>query len=291
MAEEPVTLSIVIVNWNTCGFLVNALASIYEHAPSEAFEVIVVDNSSSDGSAEAVAERFPQVELIRNSANEGYAKGNNMGLARASGQFVLLLNPDVIVLPGTLDRAVAYLREHPDVGAIGARQIGADDVVQRSVRGFPTPLAVASEALGLSRLFPNSRMLSRYRMNWFTYDREMDVDQPMGTFLMISRDALSRVGHLDERFPIFFNEVDWCYRAKQAGFRIVFVPEVSIIHYGGASTRLVAAEMAWESRRGLLAYYRKHYRAAYHWPVYALAAATSWLHAWYCSSRRRREGS
>ncbi len=285
------TLSVVIVNWNTRNFVLDALRSIRDHPPSCAFEVIVVDNASSDGSADAVALEFSDVTLIRNNANEGYARGNNQGIARASGEFVLLLNPDVRVHEGTFDTAVAYMVSHPDVGAIGARQIGADGRVQRSVRGFPTPAAVAWEAIGLSRAFPNSRLLAAYRMGWFTYDEECEVDQPMGTFLMIRREALERVGMLDERFPIFFNEVDWCCRAKQAGFRIMFVPSVSITHYGGAGTRLVAPEMAWESRRGLLTYYRKHYSSARHWPVYVLAVATSWLYAWWNSGRRRQRSA
>ncbi len=282
-----ITLSIVIVNWNTRDYLVGALKSIYDHAPACPFEVIVVDNASSDGSAEAVAERFPQVTLVRSTSNEGYAKGNNIGIARATGEFVLLLNPDVIVPEGALDKAVTYLESHRDVGAIGARQIGPDGRAQRSVRGFPTPVSVAAEALGLSRLFPNSRTLAAYRMGWFTYDREADVDQPMGTFLMIRREALDRVGPMDERFPIFFNEVDWCYRAKTAGYRIVFVPEVTIVHFGGASTRLVAPQMAWESRRGLLTYFRKHYPSARHWPVYAVAVVLSWVYAGVISLFRR----
>ena len=282
-----IVLSVVIVNWNTRAYLTDALQSIYDHPPSCPFEVIVVDNASSDGSADAVAAAFPQVELVRSPDNQGYAKGNNVGIARSTGEYVLLLNPDVIVPDGSLDRGVAYLMAHPDVGAIGARQIGPDGSVQRSVRGFPTPAGVAAEALGLSRACPRSRVLAGYRMAWFTYDLECDVDQPMGTFLMIRREALERVGLMDERFPIFFNEVDWCFRAKQCGYRIVFVPDVTIVHYGGGSTRLVAPQMAWESRRGLLAYYRKHYPSARYWPVYALAVVTSWIYAFLISLWRR----
>jgi GT2 family glycosyltransferase len=283
-----VTLSVVIVNWNTRDMLLGAVRSIEDQPQETDLEIIVVDNASPDGSADALARSFPAVRLIRNATNDGYARGNNQGIAAASGRYVLLLNPDVIVPSGALDRAVAHMAARPDVGALGARLVGTDGNVQRSVRGFPTPLSVACEALGLSRAFPRSRRLASYRMGWFDYDRESEVDQPMGTFLLIRREALDRVGVLDERFPIFFNEVDWCFRAKRAGFHILFVPDVTITHYGGAGTGQVAARMAWESRSGLLTYFRKHYGGARHWPVYALAATTSWVHAWIVSRRRAR---
>ncbi len=280
-------LSIVFVNWNTRDYLLGAIRSIREHPPDCDYEIIVVDNASADGSAAAVGAGFPDVSLIANDENAGYARGNNQGIEAASGSLVLLLNPDVIIREGALSRAVAIMEGQPDIGALGARLVHPDGRVQHSVRGFPTPFAVACEALGLSRLFPNSRLLASYRMPWFDYGHRSDVDQPMGTFLMLRREALQQVGLLDERFTVFFNEVDWCYRAKRAGWRIVYAPDVEVVHYGGASTRQVAAAMAWESRRGLLAFYRKHYRAPWHAPVYWIAAAGSWIQAWMVSRRRR----
>jgi len=280
------TLSVVVVNWNTRRYLLDALASLQENAASGGQEVIVVDNASADGSADAVVRAHPDVRLIRNDTNAGYARGNNQGIAAARGRVVLLLNPDVLVPARALDTAIAILQEEAAIGALGARLVHPDGTVQRSVRGFPTPWAVACEALGLSRVFRRSRVFAAYRMPWFDYDARSDVDQPMGTFLMIRREALEQVGTLDERFPIFFNEVDWCLRARRAGFRIVYAPEVRIVHYGGAGTRQVAAEMAWESRRSLLAFYRKHYRSLAFAPAYWLAASTSYLHAAVVSHRR-----
>ena len=281
------TLSIVIVNWNTRDYLLGALKSIYEAPPALPFEVIIIDNASTDGSAEAAAAAFPQARLIANTENAGYARGNNQGLEASTGRYVLLLNPDVVLPPGGLEKSVAILEAHPDVGALGVKLVNPDGSVQRSVRGFPTPGTVLCEALGLSHLFPNSRLFGAYRMTWFAYDREAEVDQPMGTFLLIRRQALEEAGLLDERFPIFFNEVDWCYRARQKGWKILFSPEVEVVHYGGGSTRQVSARMAWESRRGLLDFYRKHYRSPLFAPVYWLAAAASWLQAWWVSRKRR----
>jgi GT2 family glycosyltransferase len=282
-----IVLSIVLVNWNTRDYLLGALKSIYNAPPAFPFETIVVDNASSDGSAQAVAERFPQAALIASRDNEGYARGNNLGLEASTGRCVLLLNPDVVLPPDGLERAVAILESRPEVGALGVRLVNPDGTLQRSVRGFPSPLSVLWEATGFSRLFPYSRLFGAYRMTWFTYDHEAEVDQPMGTFLLIRREALDQVGLLDETFTIFFNEVDWCYRARRQGWKILFTPEIEVVHYGGSSTKQVHAKMAWESRRGLLDFYHKHYGSPIYAPILWLAAAASWLQAYFVSHRRR----
>jgi GT2 family glycosyltransferase len=290
MPEErsPVTLSIVIVNWNTRDHLLGALESIYSAPPAFPFEVIVVDNASHDGSAEAVAGQRPQVELIANRENAGYAQGNNQAMQLACGAYVLLLNPDVTLPAGALDRAVAFMEERTDAGALGVLQRFPNGEIQRSLRGFPTPQAVLWELIGLSRLFPGSRFFSAYRMNWFHYDRVAEVDQPMGTFLLIRRKALDAVGPLDEAFPIFFNEVDWLLRSRRAGWKTYFTPDVEIVHYGGASTEQVSREMAWESRRGLLRFYKKHYGGVAYLPLRLIIAAGSWLDAAIKARTRKR---
>ena len=283
------TLSICIVNWNTRDFLLAALKSIYDAPPEFSFEVIVVDNASGDGSAESAAANFPQVILIANAENAGYARGNNQALERAAGEYKLLLNPDVIVPPGALETAVRFMKTHADAGALGIRQVHPDGRLQPSVRGFPTPLAVLWELTGFSRFFPQSKTFGAYRMTWFDYAQTVEVDQPMGTFLLIRARVLEEIGLLDEAFPIFFNEVDWCLRCKRAGWKIYFTPDAEIIHHGGASTAQVGAAMAWESRAGLLKFYAKHYRAARFWPLRLLIAGASWPHAWL-TARNRRAG-
>jgi GT2 family glycosyltransferase len=227
----PITLSICIVNWNTRELLRACLQSIYRYPPDAPFEVIVVDNASRDGSADMARTEFPQVVLIANAENLGYARGNNQAIQQAQGDYILLLNPDTEVFPDTLNRALAFLQAHSEAGAIGAKQLFPDGRVQPSVRGFPTPANLLWEVSGLARLFP--RALGGYRMRAFTYDRVAEVDQPMATFLMVRRAVVEQVGLMDEAFPLFFNDVDWCYRIKQAGWRIYFVPEVQILHYGG----------------------------------------------------------
>ncbi|MCS6949825.1 MAG: glycosyltransferase family 2 protein [bacterium] len=284
------TLSILIVNWNTRELLRACLQSLRRYPLSEPMEVWVLDNASPDGSAEMVRTEFPEVHLVASERNLGYAAGNNLLLQKAQGEYLLLLNPDTEVTEGALDTAVQYLREHPDVAALGAKLVYPDGRVQRSVRGFPEPEAVMWEYLGLARLFPHSRRFGAYRMTWFTYDQIAEVDQPMGTFLMLSRRAVQAVGLMDERFPIFFNEVDWCYRAKQQGLRMVFHPGVVIIHHGGASTRQVRPQMIWESHRSLQKFYEKHYRHRLPKPVYWLIRASIFLNAWLRTLGRGREG-
>ncbi len=254
-------LSVCIVNWNTRDFLRECLTALHQYPPDGAeTEVIVVDNASVDGSSAMVASEFPWVSLIGNSDNRGYAEGNNQALARATGDYLLLLNPDVVVHPGSLTRALAFMSEHPDAGALGCRLIGADGETQRSVRGFPDPGPVLWDAVGLSRLFPRSRVFGAYRMTFFDYNGVSEVDQPMGSFLLLTRPALDKVGLMDPRFPIFFNEVDWCWRAKREhGFPIYYTPDAVVTHYGGSSTRQVKAAMVRESHRSLLRFYDKHY--------------------------------
>ena len=281
-------ISVAIVNWNTRDLLLAALQSIYNDTASATFEVIVVDNNSADGSARAVAERFPRVILFANTINAGYAAGNNQAIKLANAPYILLLNPDVIVPNGTFAQVISFMASHPEAGALGIRQVYPDGSIQSSVRGFPTPLAVMWELLGLARLFPRSRLFGAYRMTWFPYDSVAEVDQPMGTFLLIRREVIESIGLLDEQFPIFFNEVDWCLRCKRAGWKIYFDPGAEIVHYGGSSTSQVGAAMAWESRRGLLKFYSKHYRMPWFWPLRAVIAAASWPHAWMQARKRKR---
>lgn len=281
-------LSVCIVNWNTRDYLRECLAALSQHPPAGAdMEVIVVDNASADGSAAMVASEFPHVSLIGNADNRGYAEGNNQALERASGDFLLLLNPDVVVHPDSLTRAVAFLAEHPDAGALGCRLVGKDGETQRSVRGFPNPGPVLWDASGLSRLFPRSRVFGAYRMTFFDYDRVSEVDQPMGSFLLLTRAALDKVGLLDPQFPIFFNEVDWCWRAKrEQGFPIYYTPDVVVTHYGGSSTRQVKAAMVRESHRSLLRFYDKHY-ARLAPPVKWLIRAAVLLNEWRLTRRAK----
>jgi GT2 family glycosyltransferase len=257
--NEP-TLSICIVNWNTRDLLRDCLQSIQETAAELTREVIVVDNASSDTSAEMVRDEFPDVQLIANEENLLYARGNNQALERATGQFKLLLNSDIIVLEGALQELLAAAERHPKAGGIAPKLLDPDGSLQLSCRAFPDPRVVLYDTLQLSRLFPRSRRFGMYRMGWWGYDEERPVDQPAASALLLRSAALEEVGLFDEEFPVYFNDVDLCRRLWDAGWEVWFTPQASMIHYQGASTSQVRPEMIAESHRGMLRYYEKHYR-------------------------------
>ncbi|MCH8274441.1 MAG: glycosyltransferase family 2 protein [Armatimonadetes bacterium] len=273
-------LSILIVNWNTKEHLRRCLASIREHAPSEPWEVIVVDNASPDGSADLVKDEFPWVRLIACMKNIGYAAGNNRAFGAAEGDHLLTLNPDTEFFDDSLQRAVETMSGRADAGALAGKLLNPDRTVQMSLRGFPRPLAIICDALGLGKLFSRNRFFGAYRQMWFDYSKAAEVEQPMGTFVLYRREALDQVGLMDEQFPIFFNDVDLLYRIRKKGWKILYTPEVQLIHHAGASTRQVRKAMIWESHRSLIRYYRKWYARWWNLPALFLFDMIVWFAAW-----------
>lgn len=285
-------LSVLIVNWNTRDLLRTCIESVYRFPPKEPFEILVVDNFSSDGSPEMVRQCFPEVELILPGKNTGYAAGNNLAFERASGEWLLTLNPDTEVFEGTLDNALSTLGANPNYGALGIKLIGTDGIVQNSVRGFPTFLGVVGDITGLGKIFKKSRFNS-YRLIGFDYELEQPAPQPMGTFLIFRREALLAVGDpkkpFDERFPIFFNEVDLLYRLNSAGWPCLYSPRASIKHLGGESTKQVRKSMIWESHRSLMRFFEKHYRTPWTAPLLPLMHGFIYLGA-FIRARGRHDG-
>jgi len=254
------TLSICIVNWNTRDYLRVCLQSLRDTATDLQPQTIVVDNASGDGSAAMVAEEFSEVALIANEENLGYAAANNQALEAATGDLKLVLNPDVVLPPGGVAELIACMERHPKAAAVAPKLVDPDGRTQLSCRSFPDPDVLLFEALLLSKLFPRSPRFGRYRMSWWGYDDERTVDQPMTSALLLRTAALEEVGHFDQQFPIFFNDVDLCRRLWDAGWEVWFTPEVEVVHHVGASTRQVRPQMVAESHRSLLAYYEKNYR-------------------------------
>ncbi len=264
----PTTLSICIVNWNTRNHLRRCLDALRQHTADLAPVVVVVDNGSTDASADLVRAEFPEVLLIANPDNRGYAAGSNQALSAAEAQFKLLLNPDVIVSPGSLQYLVDFLRAQPRAGAVAPRLRYPDGRVQLTCRSFPTPDTILYDALGLSRLFPRSPRFGKYRMSYWAHDDERQVDQPMASALLLRTAILDQVGGLDESFPIFFNDVDLCYRLRQAGEEIWFTPRAEMTHYHGASTSQVWRQMLNQSYAGFVHFYEKHYCGRLSWLAY-----------------------
>jgi len=252
-------MSVCIVNWRTCAALRQCLNSLAMHSGGLQLQIIVIDNASGDGSVEMVQKEYPEVELIVNDDNIGYAAANNQALRISRAPYKLLLNPDIVVKPGALPALLHFIQQHPSTGAVAPRLVYPDGRLQYSCRTFPTPDIVFWEMLGLSRLARRSRIFGKYRMTWWDYDRARQVDQPMASALLLNGEALAQVGLFDEDFKIFFNDVDLCYRLKKASWEIWFTPDAEMIHYHGASTSQVRRQMIIESHRSFLRFYCKHY--------------------------------
>ncbi len=251
-------ISIVIVTWNSQKFIRNCLDSIFLLTDKVHREILVVDNDSSDGTAEIVREFYPNVNLIENKRNAGYAKANNQGIEQARGKYILLLNPDTQLMEGSLFSMYEHMEANPQVGALGSQLLNPDRNIQPSCREFPGFSTLIWEFLGLSRLFPKSRIFGKWRMGYFAFDQTREVDQPMGSCLMLRKDTLKQVGYFDESFSMFFNDVDLCYRIKKAGWKIFFFPDAQVIHHKGASTRMAKRKMIWLSHLAFFKYFRKH---------------------------------
>lgn len=244
-------LSIIIVSWNTADLLEACLASIMAHPPRRDFEVIVVDNASEDGSVQMVRRQYPRVTLLENEKNVGFARANNQGIRQASGRYLLLLNPDTEVRPDALETLLRFLGKHESAGAVGARILNSDGTLQPSC--YPTP-TLLNEWL---HLFHLDRERREGMESW-------DVTQPravevlLGACIMVRREALDDVGPLDERFFMYSEEVDFCYRIRKAGWSLYWVPQAQVVHYGGQSTRQAATDMFLRLYEGKLLYFRKH---------------------------------
>jgi GT2 family glycosyltransferase len=254
-------LSILIVNWNTRDKLEACLASIEKLEFPWDYEVIVVDNNSCDGSADMVASRFPWARLIASRGNTGYAVGNNLAFAAATGNHLLTLNPDTEFTHNCIVMCVEKLSTFPQFGAASVRLILPDGTTQRSVRGFPTLAGVFGALTRLDRAFPLSP-LGSYTLPHYDHEVSQEAPQPMGTFLLFRREALAQVGDprapFDEAFPIFFNEVDLMLRLHQKGWKCWHLAEGSVLHHHGSSTRQVKKAMIWESHKSLVRYWSKH---------------------------------
>jgi hypothetical protein len=251
-------VSIVIVNWNTRDILRDCLASIYENNIGLKFEVIVIDNASSDGSQGMIQEEFPQATVIANTTNRGFAAANNQGMAIAKGRYVLLLNSDTIVLDDAIDKVVAFADAHPQAGMVGCRVLNPDRSLQRSCFMFPSVLNMALWISYLFKIFARSRFFGRDRMTWWDGDDVREVDVLTGCFMLVRHEAIEQIGPMDERFFMYFEETDWCYRFRQAGWKVMFMPNAEIVHLGGATSKQVRTCMVNQWRKSMLLYYKKH---------------------------------
>lgn len=256
--SENVQLSIIIVSWNVRDLLRECLQAVADTRGDLALEVIVVDSASEDGSPEMVGEFFPWVRLIRCRENVGFPRGNNLGIERAVGRTILLLNPDTAVLPGALENMLAYLEENHDVGALGPQLLNRDGSVQSSRRRFPTLATAFFESTWLEGIAP-SAVRQRYYATDLPDDETADVDWVTGACLMVRREVVDKVGRLDEAYFMYSEELDWCQRIKDAGWRIVHLPSAQVIHYSGKSSEQAVTARHINFQQAKLRYFRKYH--------------------------------
>jgi GT2 family glycosyltransferase len=253
------TLSIVIVTWNAKKFVDECLDSLRTYSQKSDVEIFVVDNFSTDGTPELVSASYPEVTLIQNQNNVGFARANNIGISRSSGRYVALINSDVRVLPGCIDKMMDYMNEHPRIGLLGPRMLGPGGQAGRSYMSAPTLWRYFCRALALDNIFPGSKFLGGYTMPYFKRDRIAEVDILNGWFWMTRREALDEVGLLDETFFMYGEDIDWCKRFRKAGWGVVYFPEAESIHYGGASSSKAPIRFYVEMQRANLQYWKKHF--------------------------------
>jgi N-acetylglucosaminyl-diphospho-decaprenol L-rhamnosyltransferase len=251
-------LSVVIVTYNSGDTVMRCLESLEVHPPTGVFETIVIDNASSDGTPERVRRRFPRVRLVADTVNRGYSKGVNRGMREASGRYILVLNPDIEVTDGSIDRLVSFMEDHPRTGLAGAKLVWPDGRVQPSCRSFYTLKALLLRRTFLGRFFPRARPLREHLMSDYDHETARRVDWVLGGCMIVRREALDAVGPMDERFFLYFEDTDWCYRMQQHGWEVWYVPDSVMIHrWERSSARSVLSRPFVNHLLSMLRYYEK----------------------------------
>lgn len=270
-------LSIIILNFNTKEYLRKCLTSVFssKQVDFKAIEVIVVDNNSSDGSVEMLNKYFTQVKLIKNKENVGFSAGNNIGIRKSNGRLILLLNSDVEVGSNTIQAMMEYFNSNANVGAASCRlNLPTGQIDPASHRGFPTPLSALFYLSGLEKLFSKFKFFGGYHQGWKDFSVPHQVDVISGAFLLTSKQVIKKVGLLDEQFFMYGEDIDWCYRMRQAGYKIIFNPLVTAVHHKrqsgrdrrdeGRRTRAEGKKLAkYHFVHSMEQFYRKHYMDKY----------------------------
>jgi len=233
------------------------------HYGSNSTEVYVVDNRSVDGSIEMVESRFPWVKLIKNTENVGFSKANNQAIRMASGEYVLLLNPDTVIEEDTLRKVVQFMDEHPEAGGLGVKMVdGKGNFLPESKRGLPTPWVAFYKIFGLSSLFPRSKIFGRYHLGYLNNDEVHEVEILAGAFMLMRKSVLDKVGLLDEDFFMYGEDIDLSWRIIKGGYKNYYYPHTRIIHYKGESTKKSSVNYVFVFYRAMIIFARKHFASA-----------------------------
>jgi GT2 family glycosyltransferase len=253
-------ISVIIVNYNVEYFLEQCLNSVRKALENVSGEVFVVDNNSIDGSVEMVAQKFPEVNLIANKDNRGFSKANNQAIELSSSEYILLLNPDTVVEEDTFKKVIEFMDEHPDAGGLGVRMLdGKGNFLPESKRGLPTPTVAFYKIFGLSRLFPKSKKFSQYHLGNLSEFETKEIDILSGAFMLMRKEALDKVGLLDEAFFMYGEDVDLSYRIQLGGYKNYYFPETRIIHYKGESTKKSSVNYVFVFYRAMVIFAEKHF--------------------------------
>lgn len=253
-------LSIIIVNYNVEHFLEQCLHSVMKASPAITSEVIVIDNSSVDGSVEMIKKKFPLVKLIANEKNVGFSCANNQGIKEATGEYILLLNPDTVVQEDTFEKAIRFLDEKRDAGALGVMMLdGKGNFLPESKRGLPTPSVAFYKIFGFAKLFPKSKIFGKYHLGYLDKNKIHEVDVLSGAFMLIRKAVLDKIGLLDETFFMYGEDIDISYRITQAGYKNYYFPETRIIHYKGESTKKSSVNYVLVFYNAMRVFAKKHF--------------------------------
>jgi GT2 family glycosyltransferase len=260
MAEGKSSISIVIISFNVERLLKECIESVYCETTETPFDIWVIDNHSRDNSVQMLKDNFPNIHLIENDRNLGFPKANNQAIVKSTSDYILLLNPDTIVQDGAIDKMVRFMDEHPDVGVSGCRVLNEDGSLQLACRrSIPTPKVAFYRLTGLSRLFPHSKTMARYNLTYLDPNTPHEVDAVSGAFLVIRKKVVDAIGVLDENFFIYGEDMDWCIRAKKAGWKVMYYPHARIVHYKGVGCKTNHRKTTYEFYRAMYLFHRKHF--------------------------------
>ncbi|MFH1833045.1 MAG: glycosyltransferase family 2 protein [Candidatus Levyibacteriota bacterium] len=273
-----IDLSIIIVSYNTKSFLKNCISSAFNQRPKGLnMEVIVVDNGSTDGSVQLLENEFPNIKLIKNKENFGFSKANNIGVKKAEGRYLLFLNSDTVIYEKVFETMVKFMDEHKDAGAATCKVILPSGLLDdASHRGFPTPWNSFSHFSNLSKIFPKTKIFGGYNLSWMNLEKTHQIDACCGAFIIVRRKAGDEIEWWDEDYFWYGEDLDFCYKLKEKGWKVYFVPQVSVLHYKGVSggiksiskhltnatkeTKIKATKARFQAMR---IFYKKHYEKVY----------------------------
>jgi GT2 family glycosyltransferase len=292
---DVMDVSIIIVAWNVREFLYNCIKSVYEQTRGIDFEVIYVDNASEDGSVEMVRKEFPEVRIIENEENKGFIIANNKGIEIAEGRYVLLLNSDTIVLDNAIAKTVEFSDKHPKAAVVGCKVLYPDGTLQRNCFMYPSVLNLFLLATYLNKIFPRSKFFGREYMEWWDYSNAREVEAVAGCYSLVRREAIDQVGVMDERYFVYGDDPDWCFRFKKTGWKIMYTPESRIIHCHGKTTKHMKREFRLQLSGSLLMFMFLHGgKTAFMFSrlimaLFFLLRIPYWLLIWLIKKEKRKE--